>query len=64
MTCITALLFTLFGILAASTIIIFITTGQITMCYCPVNRKSFKKDFLLKPLYSYRKRKLARRLNI
>ena len=43
---------------------VFYSFSNLSLCYCPVNRKSSTKDILLKPLYNYRKNQLRNRLNI
>ncbi len=63
-TFLTSLLFSLGGVMPALAVFSFWIQGGISMCYCPVNRRSFKRDFLFKPLYWYRRKKLIKNLNI
>lgn len=57
-------LFTFGGALPAFFVAAFWMGGGLALCYCPVNRKSFTRNVLLKPLYNYRKNRLRRQLNI
>lgn len=58
----TAISFILSGVLPA--LVLLLGEGFVEMCYCPVNKRSFKRDFLLKPLYDYRKKQLRSKLDI
>ncbi|MHC4259440.1 MAG: hypothetical protein ACYSTF_03365 [Planctomycetota bacterium] len=59
-----AIVSTLGGAIPAFWVGTFWLSGGLALCYCPVNRKTSVKNFLLRPVYSYRRRRLRKELNI